>query len=66
MKPHSRIFHTEHIQVQAKPERIWGGITTEFPYVMHDSDFDRVSIPWHWHEEVEFGYIRKENWRLSP
>lgn len=59
MKPHSRIFHTEHIQVQANQRESVGGITTEFPYVMHDSDFDRVSIPWHWHEEVEFGYIRE-------
>ena len=57
METGSRIFHTGKIQVQDNQRESVAGITTEYPYVMHHSDFDRESIPWHWHEEVEFGYV---------
>lgn len=57
METESRIFHTGKIQVQDNQRESVSGITTEYPYVMHHSDFDRESIPWHWHEEVEFGYV---------
>lgn len=57
MESRSRIVHTGKIQVQDNQRESVGGITTEYPYVMHHSDFDRESIPWHWHEEVEFGYV---------
>ena len=57
MGTESRIFHTGKIQVQDNQRESVAGITTEYPYVMHHSDFDRESIPWHWHEEVEFGYV---------
>lgn len=33
------------------------GMTNEYPYVMHIADINEVSIPWHWHEEVEFEYV---------
>ena len=33
------------------------GVTTEYPYSMHVTDFLMGSIPWHWHEELEFGYV---------
>lgn len=33
------------------------GITPEYPYVMHEIDTKDFFIPWHWHEELEFGYI---------
>lgn len=57
LESRSRIVHTGKIQVQDNQRESVGGITTEYPYVMHHSDFDRESIPWHWHEEVEFGYV---------
>ena len=57
MESRSRIVHTGKIQVQDNQRESVGGITTEYPYVMHHSDLDRESIPWHWHEEVEFGYV---------
>lgn len=33
------------------------GITPEYPFVMHRTDMKKVHIPWHWHEEIEFGFV---------
>ena len=34
------------------------GITTEYPYTCHYHwDLSKLQIPWHWHEEIEFGYV---------
>lgn len=35
------------------------GITYEFPYTMHERDLASFTIPWHWHEELEFNYAYK-------
>ena len=35
------------------------GITTVYPYTMHDNDMDKIDLPWHWHEEMEFDYVIK-------
>ena len=36
------------------------GITTEYPYTCHYHwDLSKLQIPWHWHEEVEFGYVAR-------
>jgi AraC family transcriptional regulator, melibiose operon regulatory protein len=35
------------------------GLTNEYPYVMHVTDYTKVRIPWHWHEAVEFKYQLK-------
>lgn len=59
LKSKSRIFHTEKIQIHDNQRESVGGITSEYPYVMHYSDLDNVYIPWHWHNEVEFGYVLK-------
>lgn len=32
------------------------GITYDFPYTMHERDLGAFTVPWHWHEEVEFDY----------
>ncbi len=32
------------------------GMTYEFPYTMHERDLTHYTVPWHWHEEVEFNY----------
>lgn len=33
------------------------GMTTAYPYCMHWRDLTDVVIPWHWHEELELGYL---------
>lgn len=33
------------------------GITYEFPYTMHERDLTNFTVPWHWHEELEFDYV---------
>lgn len=35
------------------------GMTIEFPYCMHKRDLTNFVVPWHWHEELELGYIEK-------
>lgn len=35
------------------------GMTIEFPYCMHERDMTDFDIPWHWHEELELGYIER-------
>ena len=47
-------FNTDQNQV----EHI-DGMTMEFPYCMHQRDLTDFIVPWHWHEELELGYIEK-------
>lgn len=35
------------------------GITADYPYVMHRVDIAATKVPWHWHEEMEIGYIEE-------
>lgn len=49
-----RLFETDENQV----ERI-EGMTVEYPYCLHERDLTDLVIPWHWHEELELGYIQE-------
>ena len=40
------------------------GLTVEYPYVLHRAELGSTKIPWHWHEEVEFVYVRDGSMRL--
>ncbi len=35
------------------------GMTTEYPYCLHQRDLTEFIVPWHWHEELELGYIQE-------
>lgn len=35
------------------------GMTIEFPYCMHERNLTNFIVPWHWHEELELGYIEQ-------
>ena len=35
------------------------GMTTEYPYCLHQRELTDFIIPWHWHEELELGYIQE-------
>lgn len=35
------------------------GITVEYPYSLHERDLTEFTVPWHWHEELELGYIQE-------
>lgn len=35
------------------------GISYDFPYTMHERDLSNFTVPWHWHEELEFDYAHK-------
>ncbi len=48
------LFETDENQV----ERI-EGMTVEYPYCLHRRDLTDFVVPWHWHEELELGYIQE-------
>jgi len=35
------------------------GVTAEYPYVLNRADSASIRVPWHWHEEVEFSFVRR-------
>lgn len=47
-------FETDGNQVE-----IIEGMTIEYPYCLHKRDLTDFVIPWHWHEELELGYIQE-------
>ncbi len=47
-----RSFETDENQVE-KIE----GMSIEYPYCLHQRNLTDIVIPWHWHEELELGYI---------
>ncbi len=47
-------FETDGNQVE-----IIEGMTMEYPYCLHKRDLTNFVVPWHWHEELELGYIQE-------
>lgn len=47
-------FETDRNQVE-----IIEGMTVEYPYCLHTRDLTNFIVPWHWHEELELGYIQE-------
>ncbi len=47
-------FETDRNQVE-----IIEGMTIEYPYCLHRRDLTNFVVPWHWHEELELGYIQE-------
>lgn len=41
------------------------GVTAEYPYVLNHADSSQMRVPWHWHEEVEFSYVRQGTLRVT-
>ena len=40
------------------------GVTASFPYVLNQVSSAETRVPWHWHEEVEFTYVRRGQLRV--
>lgn len=55
-----RTFMTDENQVE-KIE----GMTVEFPYCMHRRDLTDLVIPWHWHAELELGYMERGKYLMN-
>lgn len=52
-----KIVSAQNIQLNNNQRENVAGMTTEYPYSMHVTDLGMGPIPWHWHEELEFGYV---------
>ncbi|MBU5481887.1 AraC family transcriptional regulator [Blautia sp. MSJ-19] len=57
MKREAVNVNAQNIQLNYNQRETVAGVTTEYPYSMHIADFKAGPIPWHWHEEIEFGYV---------
>lgn len=53
----SKIVSAQNVQLNNNQRENVAGMTTEYPYSMHVTDLGMGPIPWHWHEELEFGYV---------
>lgn len=41
------------------------GLEDDFPYAFHLADLEKIAIPWHWHEALEFNYVAAGRVRVS-
>ncbi|MBE7002214.1 MAG: AraC family transcriptional regulator [Ruminococcaceae bacterium] len=41
------------------------GLHNEYPYAYHHTDMRETTVPWHWHEALEFGYVAEGCLKLS-
>lgn len=41
------------------------GLHNEYPYAFHHTDLRETTIPWHWHEALEFGYVAAGRVKIS-
>lgn len=43
---------------------IMDDMTSEYPYFMHVTDLTEQPFPWHWHEELELGFLDRGKARI--
>lgn len=53
------------IKVKSNQSEEIEGLSSQYPYVMHHVDLQKIKIPWHWHDEVEFDYILSGKVKLT-
>lgn len=41
------------------------GLHNEYPYAFHHTDMGETTVPWHWHEALEFGYVVEGRVKVS-
>ncbi|MBQ3529704.1 MAG: helix-turn-helix transcriptional regulator [Oscillospiraceae bacterium] len=41
------------------------GLHNEYPYAFHHTDMRETTVPWHWHEALEFGYVVEGSLKIS-
>ena len=41
------------------------GLHNEYPYAFHHTDMRETTVPWHWHEALEFGYVVEGRVKIS-
>jgi len=41
------------------------GLHNEYPYAFHHTDMRETTVPWHWHEALEFGYVVEGRLKIS-
>ncbi len=55
---------TKHFIVDQNQVEQIEGMTSVYPYCMHERDLSNIMIPWHWHEELELGYMQQGTSRI--
>ena len=41
------------------------GLRNEYPYAFHHTDMRETTVPWHWHEALEFAYVAEGRVKIS-
>ena len=41
------------------------GLRNEYPYAFHRTDMGETTVPWHWHEALEFGYVAEGRLKIT-
>ena len=41
------------------------GLHNEYPYAFHRANLRETTVPWHWHEALEFGYVVEGSVKIS-
>ncbi len=41
------------------------GLYNEYPYAFHHVDLSETAVPWHWHEAMEFCYVREGSVKVA-
>ena len=49
----------QSFEIDRNQVEIIEGMTIEYPYCLHKRDLTNFIVPWHWHEELELGYIQE-------
>lgn len=54
-----------NIKIKENQLELIEGLSTAYPYVLHHANLTDTKIPWHWHEELEFGYVQNGKIEVS-
>lgn len=50
--------------IQNNQMQLVEGVSAQFPYVLNLADSRDLYVPWHWHEELEFSYVKEGSLRV--
>jgi len=53
------------LRIQSNQMEDVEGLYNEYPYAFHHVDMSKTTVPWHWHEALEFCYIQSGSVKVA-
>lgn len=53
------------LRIQSNQMEEVEGLYNEYPYAFHHVDLSETTVPWHWHEAIEFCYVQQGGLKVS-